>query len=71
MSSDWRRRCTAAQTRGRTIERQADGLRRALVDLAGNGAGTREEVLRSVRAIREQLDLVERLAEILAAGGVP
>jgi hypothetical protein len=63
--SDWRTRSTAAQTRGRTIERQAEGLRIALVSLASKGGGTRGDVLRSVEAIREQLVLVEKLADEL------
>jgi hypothetical protein len=70
MTSPWRQRCTAAQTRGRTIERQADGLRIALVRLA-SGEGEQGEVDKSVRAIRDQLVLVEQLAAVLAAGGVP
>jgi hypothetical protein len=63
--SDWRTRSTAAQTRGRTIERQAEGLRFALVSLASKGGGSRLDVLSSVEAIREQLVLVEKLAQEL------
>lgn len=70
MTSEWRQRCTAAQTRGRTIERQAEGLRFALVRLA-SGEGDASEVATSVRAIREQLALVERLSAVLAAGELP
>jgi hypothetical protein len=61
MTSEWRRRWTHAQTRGRTIERQATRLREALVRLC-DGQGSAVEVDRSVRAIREQLALVERMA---------
>lgn len=70
MTREWRQRCTAAQTRGRTIERQADGLRIALVRLA-SGEGEADTVETAVRAIREQLLLVERLAALLEAGRVP
>jgi hypothetical protein len=71
MTSAWRQRCTAAQTRGLTIERQADGLRRALVGLAGGGPETADDVQRAVTAIREQLVIAERLADLLAEGRVP
>ena len=71
MTSRWRQRCTAAQTRGRTIERQAEGLRRALVGLAGGGVETHEDVVRAVAAIRDQLVIAEKLADILANGDTP
>ena len=59
--SDWRRRQTQAQTRGRTIERQADGLRIELVRLAsGEGDSARCRLL--IKGIREQLVLAEALA---------
>jgi hypothetical protein len=47
---------------GRTIERQAEGLRRALLVLANGEAGGAEEVARKIQAIRTQLELAERLA---------
>lgn len=57
--SEWRERWTAAQTRGRTIERQAGGLRIAMVAAAdGKPSG---DALRMISAIREQLTLAERL----------
>jgi hypothetical protein len=49
---------TCAQTRGRTIERQADGLRQALVNLAANHEAAKE-VRICINAIRYQLSLVE------------
>lgn len=61
MQSEWRTRWTHAQTRGRLIERQAGGLRIALVRLC-DGQGKASDVETSVRAIREQLELVERMA---------
>ena len=51
----------AAQVQGRTLERQADGIRQALCRLA-NGHGTPEDVASKIAALREQL----RLAEVLA-----
>ena len=60
MPSEWRTRWTHAQTRGRTIERQATGLREALVQL-GDGQGQPQDVEQSVQAIRDQLELVEKM----------
>jgi hypothetical protein len=62
MASDWRTRWTHAQTRGRQIERQAAGLRVALVRLC-DGQASASEVRLSVEAIRFQLGLVERMAD--------
>jgi hypothetical protein len=58
----WRTRLSWALTRGRTIERQAEGLRRDLARLANQDLGAAADVQRSVSAIREQLVLVEVLA---------
>lgn len=60
MTSEWRTRWTHAQTRGRTIERQAAGLRENLVRFC-DGQGSPEEVERSIAAIRDQLVLVEQM----------
>jgi hypothetical protein len=61
MTNEWRTRWTHAQTRGRTIERQAAGLRSALVRVA-DGNASQAEVLRMTQAIREQLALAEQWA---------
>ena len=61
MATEWRTRWTHAQTRGRTIERQAEGLRHALVRLS-DGTGPVEDLERSIRVLRDQLELVERVA---------
>lgn len=50
----------AAQVQGRTLERQADGIRQALCRLA-NGQGPPEDAVIKIAALREQL----RLAEVL------
>ena len=50
-----------AQTLGRNAERQADGLRRALVRMA-DGPGERRDVESAIAAIRFQLDQVSKLA---------
>lgn len=71
MPSAWRQRTTAAQNRGRTIERQADALRRALVALASGDAGAQQQAQLKVKAIRDQLVIAERLVAVLADGGVP
>lgn len=63
--SEWRRRQTQAQTRGRTIERQADGIRQELVRLA-SGEGEIERLLFLVAGIQEQLRLAQALAMELA-----
>lgn len=70
MTSEWRTRWTHAQTRGRTIERQADGLRRALLRLANGEPGGSEDVAQSVLAMREQLAIAERLAASWEAGAI-
>jgi hypothetical protein len=57
-----------AQVQGRTLERQADGLRQALCQLA-EGRGGVEEAQRKIAGMRLQLDLAERLALELAAAG--
>ena len=57
--NEWRERWTAAQTRGRTIERQAGGLRLAMVAAADGKPGG--DALRMIGAIREQLALAEKL----------
>lgn len=62
MTKEWRQRWTAAQTQGRTIERQADGLRRALLQRADGDPDGEEEVARSAQAIRTQLEIAEPLA---------
>ena len=68
MTIEWRTRWTHAQTRGRTIERQAAGLRSALVRVA-DGSGGQDDVLRMTQAIREQLALAEQWA--LSQGPLP
>ena len=50
-----------AQTLGRTVERQADGLRRALVGVA-DGTGDRQDVESKIAAIRFQLGQASKLA---------
>ena len=62
MTSEWRTRWTHAQTRGRQIERQAAGLRDALVRLC-DGRAPAADVRSTVNAMREQLVLVERMAD--------
>lgn len=52
-----------ALNRGRTIERQAASLREALARFASTGE--REEVERMIGAMREQLELAERLLDEL------
>ena len=59
--NEWRNRHMWAQTLGRTLERQADKLRRALVNVA-DGSGTREDVDATIRAIQFQLDQASKLA---------
>jgi hypothetical protein len=68
MTTEWRTRWTHAQTRGRQIERQAAGLRAALIRVA-DGTGEQAEVLRMTQAIREQLGLAEQWA--LSQGPLP
>lgn len=58
----------AAQVQGRTLERQADGLRQALCQLA-SGLGTVQGVSERAEAMRLQLDLAEALARELAGKG--
>ena len=60
----WRTRWTWTQTRGRQIERQAGGLREALVRLADR-TGTLADVETRISAIREQLTIAEKLARQL------
>ena len=57
----------AAQVQGRTIERQADGLRQRLCALSAGGDLT--EALASIEAMRLQLGLAEKLANELAQAG--
>ena len=59
-------RQAAAQTQGRTIDRQADSLRRALLRVANGEEGAEEEAAKAVAALRDQLQIVERLATRLA-----
>ena len=68
MTTEWRTRWTHAQTRGRQIERQAAGLRAALIRVA-DGTGKQAEVLQMTKAIREQLGLAEQWA--LSQGPLP
>ena len=68
MTTEWRTRWTHAQTRGRQIERQAAGLRAALIRVA-DGTGNQAQVLRMTQAIREQLGLAEQWA--LSQGPLP
>ena len=63
----WRTRMSYALTRARTMERQADGLRRDLARLANGEQGAGEDVERTIGAIREQLELAELLMRRLAA----
>jgi hypothetical protein len=69
MTKEWRERWTAAQHRGRTIERQAGGLRIALIAVADGKPP--EEALRAIQAMREQLEVTERLVATLARRGAP
>jgi len=57
----------AAQVQGRTLERQADGMRQALCQLAA-GRGSVQDVSNKADAIRLQLMYSEALARELAAG---
>ena len=68
MTNEWRTRWTHAQTRGRTIERQATSLRSALIRVA-DGSSDQAEVLRMTQAIREQLAPAEEWA--LRQGPLP
>ena len=61
MTTEWRTRWTHAFARGRQIERQAEGLRAALIRVA-DGTGKQAEVLQMTQAIREQLGLAEQWA---------
>ena len=54
----------AAQVQGRTLERQADGLRQRLCRLA-EGQGGLQEALRAIEAMRVQLVQAEALAREL------
>ena len=56
----------AAQVQGRTLERQADGMRQALCQLAV-GQGSVQDVLKKAEAIRLQLMYSEALARELAS----
>jgi hypothetical protein len=62
----WRTRMSYALTRARTIERQADGLRRALARLADAEEGAVGEAERTIDAMREQLLLAEQLVRQLS-----
>ena len=55
----------AAQVQGRTIERQAEGIRHALCQLAV-GQGSVQDVLNKADAIRLQLMYSEALAREMA-----
>ena len=59
--NEWRNRHMWAQTLGRTVERQADSLRRALAQVA-DGTGDRDTVEKAIEAIRFQLDQASKLA---------
>ena len=54
----------AAQVQGRTLERQADGLRQQLCGLSA-GQGDLQEALRAIEAMRLQLGQAEALAREL------
>lgn len=54
----------AAQVQGRTLERQADGLRQALCRLSA-GHGGLDEAIAVVQGMREQLVHAEALAREL------
>lgn len=56
----------AAQVQGRTLERQADGLRQALCRLSAWQGGL-EDALKAVEGMRVQLGHAEALARELAA----
>lgn len=59
----------AAQVQGRTLERQADGLRQTLCRLSA-GEGGLDAALSAISAMRQQLDLAEKLArELNTASG--
>ena len=58
----------AAQVQGRTLERQADGLRQALCRLSA-GQGDLSETLAVIEGMRVQLGHAEALARELAASG--
>lgn len=62
--SEWRLRQTIAQTRGHTIERQADGLRIELVRLA-SGEGDLAHCQLLIEGMRSQLELAEALVRDL------
>jgi len=64
--NQWRNRYMWTQTLGRTVERQADSLRRALAQVA-DGTGDREAVERTIEAIRFQLDQASKLAGELSS----
>lgn len=64
--NEWRNRHMWAQTLGRTVERQADGLRRALVQMA-DGTGTRKDADAAISALRYQLDQASKLAGELSS----
>lgn len=64
--SDASRLYMAAQVQGRTLERQADGLRQALCRLSA-GQGCLEDALKAVEGMRAQLGHAEALARELAA----
>lgn len=63
--SNWRYTMAWANTRGRTLERQADGLRQELGKLAASD-GDVARVREILAAMRYQLDLVEQEAPIYA-----
>lgn len=63
--NEWRNRHMWAQTLGRTVERQADKLRRVLVQVA-DGTGTYEDVDATILAIQFQLDQASKLAAELS-----
>ena len=63
--NDASRLLMATQVQGRTLERQADGLRQALCQLA-SGQGDLQEVIDKAEAMRLQLGFAERLARELA-----
>ena len=65
----WRTRMGWAMNRGRTIEREAAGLRESSARLAAEpGDAQRGEAERSVRAMRDQLAMVERLLSEMENG---
>jgi len=64
-AASWRHRQTWAQHQGRTIERQADGLRQALLRLADGPDGLRD-VEQMASALRQQVEIVRAQSAAVA-----